>query len=848
MSIETPSLPRAAEPQGSASFGPSRSANGLALACVVTLVLLLAAEVASGWNVLHSSEFFSALAAHKYVWANAVGAILISLTALAAPARWRWLAVLAPGGYLLAVLGATAILGGKALGMIAALLTLAALWDTGERLLRRLGAEDLSGNALVAWLAGIAPWSLGTLALGRLSLIKWWTLGILLVLFGAVGILRLTQRIYARRQVIVRELGKSPLNMAVAGLILFVLGWAAIYTAAPELQFDALYGKVYLPELWARSGHIGSIAQHVQFEISGWFQLLATGGHLLGAESIGRYLQLLGVGGTAAAVWWWGRRHGAFGPLAALADVVTPQIFWQASTADDDVLLALAALALCVAVIESLRASPGRDIRGLALALGLMAGSGPSMKLHLTVLFAFLLIGWIAAGRASRTVARRLGYAAVGAAITALPPLILRWIDTGNPLLPAYNNIFRSKYWLPINEQANFPFWRNAGTFGPVEAVWNAVVDPKLMAEAAAPGAFGVFVGAIVVALLLGWVGRGRVRGSSVIWWALIPTIVVWWVSLRYLRYLLPAGLVSIALILMLTAGVGLGRRGRAVAVIGATLAAMATFPVTISLFWNVPTHKPPVYAAIGKWSASSYENAALTERPAILAFNRLSPPGARMATTAYERVWLTKGRDLYALGYDVQGLLELQGPLPTSGDATLRGLRRLGIGWVLATGPERLLNEPGFLSQVLTTHGKPEFGERGWDLYRLVDGPPSARPISPCDANARGVASCWGGTRAADGHLTSSVTRTVAVCPGQTLALSVTQAPTGAPSPVLIRFIGGSPTDGIQPGEAVPGAPQRIFATAPPGATSAQVIVSPGAGAQITSARIGSFGGTCVR
>jgi hypothetical protein len=810
-------------------------------------VLLLAAEVASGWHVLHSTEFFTAVPARKYVWANAAAAILISVIALAAPRRWRWLAMIGPGAYLLAILGATAILGGKALGMIVALMTMAALWDAGERLLRRLGAENLSRNVLVAWLAGIAPWSLGTLALGRLSLIKWWTLGILLVLFGAVGVLRLTLRILAQRREIASELSKSPLTMAAAGLILLVLGWAAVYTAAPELQFDALYGKVYLPELWARTGHIGSIAQHVQFEIIGWFQLLATGGHLLGAHSIGRYLQLLGVACTATAVWWWGRRYGAFGPLAALAVVVTPQIFWQAGTADDDVLLALAALALCVAVVESLRESPRHENRGLPFALGLMAGSGPSLKLHLTFLFAFLLMGWIAAGRASRTVMRRLGYAALGAAITALPPLILRWIDTGNPLLPAYNNIFRSKYWLPINEQANFPFWHDAGTLGPVEAVWKAVVEPTLMAEAAAPGAFGVFVGAIVVAVLLGWMGRRQVRGGAVIWWALIPTLILWWVSLRYLRYLLPAGIVSIALILMLTAGVRLGRRGRILAVAGATLAAIATFPVTISLFWNVPTHKPPLYAAIGKWSSSSYESAALPERQAILAFNRLAPPGARMATSAYERVWLTQERDLYALAYDIPGLLRLQGPLPTSGDATLRELRKIGIDWVLVNGPERLLNEPGFLSQVLTAHGQPEFGERGWDLYRLVDRPPGPRPLAPCDARGRGVPACWGGTRAADGHLTSSVTRTAAVCPGETLALSVSQAPGGVGSPVLVRFIGGSPSEGIQPGEAVPGVPQRIIATAPPGATSAEVIVSPGAGAQITSASIGSFGASCT-
>jgi hypothetical protein len=807
---------------------------------------LLAAQLIYGWDALHAGEPFTAMTAKKYVWANAAGAVLVALVAIAAPGRWRWLAVLGPAAFLLAILAATALPGGQLWAMVTAVLTMAALWDTGERLLRRLGNDSLAHIVPVAWLAGIGPWSLATLVLGRLSLLRWWTLGIALVVVGAVGCWRLLSRVREHRAAILSELVASPVNLAAAGLMLLILGWAAIYTAAPELQFDALYGKVYLPEFWARTGHIGSVSQHVQFEIAGWFQLLATGGHLLGAHAIGRYLQLAGLLCAAATVWWWGRRHGALGPLAALAVVVTPHVFWQTSTADDDVLLALAALALCVAVVESVRARPRPDVRGLAFALGLMAGSGASLKLHLVPLFAFLLLGWIVSGRGTRTFARRFGYAALGAAITASPPLLLRWIDTGNPVLPAYNNIFRSKYWLPINEKANFPFWADAGPLGPIKAIWKSVTEPQLMAEAARPGAFGIFVGAIVVALLLGWSGRDRVRATRIVWIALIPTILFWWVSFRYLRYLLPAGLVAIALILMLTSGLNLGARARTLSVAAAAIATAVSFPIAISLFWNVPTHKPPVYAAIGKWSASSYESAALPERQAILAFNRLAPPGARVATSAYERVWLTQGRDLYALSYDIRGLLELQGPLPTSGDATLKGLHRLGIDWVLVNGPERLLNEPGFLSQVITLHGKPEFGERGWDLYRLVDTPPAARPLAPCDTKARGVPACWGGTRAIDGHLTSIVARTLAVCPGETLALSITQAPGGAGSPVLIRFIGGSPTDGIQPGEALPGVPQRIIATAPPGARSAEVILSPGPGAQITSATIGSLGGPC--
>lgn len=808
--------------------------------------MLLAIQMVSGWHVLHSNGIYTALAAHKYVWANAVAALLIASVAIAAPGGWRWLAVLGPGAYLLAILLATAIPGGQALAAVAAILTMAALWDTGERLLRCLGAYSLARLVPAAWLAGIGPWSLGTVALGRLSLLKWWTIGIPFVLVGAIGTVRLGTRLLAHGRAVTDELGSTPVSLASAGLILLTCGWAAIYTAAPEIQYDALYAKAYLPELWARTGTISLNVNHVQEAITGWFQVLATNGHLLGATAVGRYLQLIGLMCTAAVVWWWGRRHSVLGPLAAVAVVVTPHLFWQASTADDDLLLALCAFALCIAIVESLRNHAGHDVRGLAFALGLMAGSGPSLKLHLVPLFAFLMLGWVAAGRASRSTFRRFVYAAMGAAITGLPPLILRWIESGNPVLPAYNDIFRSPNWLPINESLNFPFWPHPGTFGPITVIWKAVVEPQLMAEIAPPGAFGVLIGATVIAVLLGWLGRDRSHATRVVWIALIPAIIYWWVSFRYLRYLLPIDFVSVALVLMLTSGVTLGRRGQLLGILGITLAVVACFPVAISQFWNVPTHRPPIYAAIGRWSASSYENAESTERPAILAFNQLAPHNARVITTAFERVWLRPERDLYNLSYEVLPLMEIHGPVPhpQTGSQTFADLRRLGIGWALVTGVDSLLNEPGYLSQVLTTHGKIEFAERGWDLYRLVERPPRPTPLSACDAVPNGVLACWGIARTTD--LTVSVTRVVPVCSGETLAVSVTQAPGGGPSPVLIQFTGGNPANGTQPGQTVPGTEQTVYATAPPGATSANVIISPSAGAKVTYASIGRLQPEC--
>jgi hypothetical protein len=805
--------------------------------------ILLAVQLVSGWHILHTSVgLFTAELTKHYVWANALAAILIVIVAVAAPARWRWLAVAGPGAGLLAILLATAIPGGQAAAMLWAILTMAAVWDTGERLLRALGACRLARIALVAWLAGIGPWSLGALLLGRLSFLRWWTAGLLVIMAGLIGGIRLSRRLYASRRSILSEIG-TPVGLVSAGLILLTCAWAAIYTAAPEIQVDALSAKAYLPQLWAQTGHIGSLATHAQLETTGWFQVLAVYGHLLGGAAVGRYLQLLGLLLTGAAFWWWGRRHGALGPIAAAAVVVTPHLFWQSSTADDDLLLALCALAMCVAVVEAMRADTAQDARGVAFALGLIAGSGPSLKLHLAPLFAALLLGWIVAGRPSRKVTSRALCGGLGAAITSLPPLVLRWIDSGNPVLPAYNNIFRSSYWPPVNEKFNFPFWPHPGTLGPLKAIWKGVLDPGLMAQTAPPGAFGILIGAVLFALLCGWCVRESSRANIVVWIALLAAVAYWWTNLRYLRYLLPVGFVSVALTLMVLRRRSLQGRAQLIGIIGVTLAAIASFPVAMGQFGNVPAHKPPIYAAIGHWKAASYEDAAFEERPAILAFNRLAPPGSLMASNAFERTSLTDARDLYYT-WEVTNRLELRGSLPTTGDQAFRELNMIGIDWVLLPEPSLTAGESDYLSQALILHGQIEFAERGWNLYRLVSRPPDPTPVAACDSAPAGVPACWGGQRNVDGSLTAGVTRIVSVCPSQTLAISVAQAG-GSTTPVVVKFIGGSPREGIQTGQAVAGTNKRIYATAPRGATGAEITLGPVSGA-ITRANIGRFGPAC--
>lgn len=169
------------------------------------------------------------------------------------------------------------------------------------------------------------------------------------------------------------------------------------------------------------------------------------------------------------ALWALARRKGALGPLAAVAVAVTPMLFWQATTAYDDLRIALAALGCSVAMLIALQPQFTGSGRATGLAIGLMAGTLVSVKIHEVVPAGALVLAWAlssggrrlagsqVAGRrvddsqaawrhvVARQVAVRLTWALAGALVTASVPFVLRFIDTGNPVFPYYNNIFHSR-------------------------------------------------------------------------------------------------------------------------------------------------------------------------------------------------------------------------------------------------------------------------------------------------------------------------------------------------------------------------------------------------------------------
>ncbi len=798
--------------------------------------LLIAMQAVSVADVMDPAFFVNASAADGAVALNAVLAGLTLLLGIALPRRWAWLALLPGAGFAAALLGGVAILGGHGWDMSVAVLTAACVWQLGRWIVLAAGSPRLAEMALVDVVVGIGAFGVLVTLLGRVGLLRWWSIGLLTAAIGAAGLVGAARAIGARRAALVDAVTASRLGVVCAGLLAIQLGWIAIWIGAPEIMFDAVYAKAWLPQIWAQSGSIEPLIEHPVLNVVGFAQLVAVPGHALGGPDVGRYLQLLAWLAAVIAIWAWGRRTGPYGPLAALAIGVAPHVVWQSATAYDDLVLAMAALGLVLAVLESAHLPDGERPARAAFVLGLMAGACFSLKIHLAPLAFMLLGGWVLLGHADASLLRRLRGACTGAVLVAAPPLIVRWIELGNPVFPSYNNIFRSPYFPPVNDPLNFPFWPDAGLRGALTWMWEAVTNPLVMNEGTPPAAFGLLIGALFVALVIGW-RRGASRAAPLVWLAILIATAFWWMQFRYLRYLLPTFFAATALVLLQVGTRRLGRGGVVALSAAAAVLLAVSMPTTIAMFWNVPQRKLPLSAALGRWDDRDYLRHVWPVIDALEAYDRAAPRGSMAVVNGNGLVRTLVDRRGLSPNWEIRIRLLADGALPAGPTEALRRLRSKGVGWALVFAGERDESETHYLAAVVARHGEIVFADRGWSLYRLVDTPSYGRAL-PCDPRLLGRPGCWVGPPTLDrepgvsaAEAPAGVSRTLAVCGGQTISVRPDVAPQGAPARVTIDFDGSDPLLGLQTGQALPGMATRIFGTAPRDAHSVAITVIPGAG-----------------
>jgi hypothetical protein len=746
------------------SILPSQAAL-VGAACAIAVGLVAVVQVLHLGELMDADMVITAGHADRLVIAYALAALAIVAAAAFLPARMRWIPVAGAATVVLAALAATLLVGGELWSFAFALVTMAACWRIGSWVLGAVGAAGLARRAPAAWLAGVGVLGIALLLLGRAGLLFWWTVGAATLVLGLLGLAGLGRLLAAGRA------GKAwsavtstPLGAASAALCLLSAALASVWVAAPELMFDSLYFKVWLPSEWARTGEIEPLALHPYLNLAGTAQLLAIPGHTVGVEGVGRYMQWLAVGALAATVWWTARRS-PWAPLAAAAIALTPMLFWQATTAFDDGILALGAVALAVAVVTALR-EPEESTWAVAGALGAMAGALIALKLHLAPIALGLAVGWLLVrGRPGWGTA--LVALALGGLLTAAPPLIVRWLDVGNPVLPYLNNVFESPHW-PASQGVSLPpattllaaalavvgawflFQRGrawgaplialvaAAVLGfsgeaegiasaglptpkPVDVLWDTIVDPRRLRWTSV-GAFGLLSLATAVALLLCWRRGPGGRATLALWCGVAVGATAWYATFPGGRYLLPTGAVAV-LVIALASGVRppgpwLERLGLA----GLAVTAVLLWPATVAQFWNVPGKGIPWKGALGLISDGDYEREATPNRDLLAEFDRLAPAGALALSDPHERLWLTDGRDLAPM-WEVHGRLKIDGSPPTEPAETLAEVRAAGVSWVVVSNSNSQVLRPDYLRRMIETRGIPVFSSDAGTIYRLPGG-----------------------------------------------------------------------------------------------------------------------------
>ncbi len=819
-----------------------------AFVLIVLSLLVVALQVSLSAGLVQETGFLGAHSARLAIGTYALLALLTALPALLAPRRLLWLA-LVPGGLALAgSFFAVAFAGLEIWSMAAACLTLAAAWLVGRSLLsvRWLREEGLRDNGLVALTVGLGTFSLIVLALGRAGLLHWWTVGLGTCLIGALGVIRLIRRRSPGRGL--ESIMSSPVRAVAAGIIALQGAFALIWAGAPEVQFDALWYKAWLPQLWAYEGRIdgSTFTDHPYIGIAGLMQLIGVPGHTVDAHGVGRYLELAFGIVLVVSVWRLGNRIGQMvGPVAALVVALAPLVIWESSTAYEELGLAVLVLGTAAAVAYYDDHPVGRPLAA-SFVVGFLAGTCITGKLHLVPFALALGVGWLLISRTARDLGKRLAGYTMGILVTALPLLLFRWLETGNPVLPYYNNIFKSPHFRTnrgitdfVISRAEFvarnPTVQLPDHWAPrwLRLPWQLVYDSSPYTEVAAAGVLGLLVPALIVAVAFGWRGR---PGMRAVWGALVLGLVGWWLKFEYLRFLLPLAILGVVVALPLLGGLDRFLRSRlatAAAIAAAAMAAASFFVSTAASFWNIPDDRLPLSAAVGRESESSYEHRALLDAAAFEYLNTHAGKGAKIIGNGNARTLLRGDLDLsppWELGDRLVG----QGRFTSNPDEVKKAFDEEGVDWVVLGEQERLLDvEAEYLAPVVQRYGQIVFADHLRDVYRIVDAPAPTQPVPLCDENLSRP-ECWAALTPPDATpgLTDAevgsgpVSQTVPACPGATYALSVTTGPGSDDTLVFFTFGQPDPEQGVRYLIVPPGGTSVFHQTAPANAETLTIVL----------------------
>jgi hypothetical protein len=444
-----------------------------------------------------------------------------------------------------------------------------------------------------------------------------------------------------------------------------LVGFAVCLT--PQANFDALHYHLALPVIFLDEGRFVERPDIIQSYFPLGLEMVFVPAFWLGGETTANLLHWAFVPLTAAVLWpagnrFFGRPVGAIG--AALFGLM-PLAVWESTATTSD----LAMMFYLVAGAYVIATQPGGTGRRSAFVAGLLCGLALSFKivaalyvLPLTLVFVGAVIasarvarsasvafdphpnplpareGGSKAGEGStssrddtgeRSVIRTelkpvlspveglrpygIGAFTAGGLLGGAPWLALRWLQTGNPIFPFYNDVFRSDKWPPVNERFDLDQFGIGTTLSDfVSFWWEASASPVRFGQETPDWVIGLplllSLGAVVL------LPRLRVNGAWVWCAAAIACLLSWFLLSQYLRYGLPAfALLSLPAAFAIVEALRLLAASQAVraAVMTALLAAWggAGIAVGVGAFSLTPEHFP-TDVLLGRESREEFRHA----------------------------------------------------------------------------------------------------------------------------------------------------------------------------------------------------------------------------------------------
>jgi|GEM_PF-653393 len=420
----------------------------------------------------------------------------------------------------------------------------------GEQLMPRwmLGDELGAGHPLLSFsaAAGIALLSTTLLILSILQLLSGYTLVTLLVVIVLAGVVRLRILIWSRRDASLRKCLRTA-ALPLLGVSLMALP----FLVAPPIGRDALVYHLEVPGQYLASGGMIDLPANVYSYFPMGIEMLYLPALSAFSASAPRFVHfgflLLTIIGVVeyTRLAQPGRATVMVLPLLLLAFATVPTLLLNATAAYIDTGWMFFAFVM-VAGLDYYFRSKRRTFllpAGIAAAF-LMAVKYTSVYLILVIVLAVLL--WRLVWKVPLPLDRRwLVVTALALVAVAGPYYFRNLVSTGDPVFPFLTGAVpvHTPFWSPEQQEA---FWGFLSRYGPE---WLSpwlyplnVIGAAINWRLHDPHLFDGVLGPFLFLAALGWYGAksGGLRRGGFLMLVTVGYVVVWGVSIRQARFLLP--------------------------------------------------------------------------------------------------------------------------------------------------------------------------------------------------------------------------------------------------------------------------------------------------------------------